>query len=88
MIQATITELTKDGWKEAGVITASDGTLSYEPESEMLAGMCGEPILSEAGDEIEPSDAEAFVKALPFQFHGSYLRASLKEGKDADRDEG
>ena len=89
MIQSTITELTKDGWREVGKIAARDGGLFYMPENDTLASICAEPMLDQEGKEVSPDDAEAFVEALSFQYHGSYLRASVaEEVNDEEEDEG
>jgi hypothetical protein len=86
MIVSTITELTNEGWKEVGQIAARDGKLFYNPDDPTLAKMCGDALLDQSGQEVTPDDAEAFVKALAFQYHGSYLRAS--EATEAADEEG
>jgi len=63
----------------ADVALNEDGTAHVSSTRDGLSEMLNDHILDTNGDKLTTNDGEAFIRALPYQFTGSRLRARVVE---------
>jgi hypothetical protein len=72
----------EEGQALAGTITLVGGKLSYQAEpgfDQMMESILAERIPLLGGGYVERDKPDLWMRNLPRQYHGSYLRARLSE---------